>query len=87
MSPQAERFDRWLRCRSPHTTTPVDYLYNLKHFFAWAGNPPTAITLHDVNTYIDHGRRLGNTIATANRLDYFYEDGVQTDLTRDANPL
>jgi hypothetical protein len=55
--------------------------------FAWAGNPPTTITLQDVDACIDHGWRLGNTIATANGLDYFYEDGVQTDLTWEANPL
>jgi RHS repeat-associated protein len=64
---------------------PVDYLHDLKLFFAWAGNPSTAITLHEVDTYIDHGRRLVHAIATVNRLDYFYEDGVPTDLGWDAN--
>jgi hypothetical protein len=40
---------------------------DLKLFFAWAGKPPTAITLHDVDVYIHHCRRLGHAVATVNR--------------------
>jgi RHS repeat-associated protein len=36
MFPQAERFDRWPRHRSPHTVTHVHYTNDLKLFFAWA---------------------------------------------------
>jgi hypothetical protein len=49
MLPQAERFDRWLRRRSPHAATPAHYLNDLKLFLAWAGKAPKAITLHDVD--------------------------------------
>jgi site-specific recombinase XerD len=63
----AHRFEMWLRRRSPHATTPVHYTSDVKLFFAWAGKPPKAITLYDVDAYIDHCRRLGHAVATANR--------------------
>jgi hypothetical protein len=56
MFPHAQHFEKWLRRRSPHATTPIHYLNDLKLFFAWAGKPPKAITLHDVDAYIDHWR-------------------------------
>jgi hypothetical protein len=55
MFPDAERFERWLRRRSPHATTPIHYLNDLKLFFAWAGNAPTAITLRDIDAYVPTG--------------------------------
>jgi len=74
MFPHAQRFDKWLRRRSPHATTPIHYTNDLKLFFAWAGKPPTAITLHDVDAYIptgglcsDHCRQLGHAMTTVNR--------------------
>jgi len=47
MFPHAQHFEKWLRHRSPHAATPVHYTSGLKLFFAWAGKPPTAITLHN----------------------------------------
>jgi site-specific recombinase XerD len=67
MFPHAQRFEKWLRRRSPHAATPIHYLNDLKLFFAWAGKPPTAITLHDVDAYLDHCRRLGHAVTTVNR--------------------
>ena len=74
MFPHAERFERWLRRRSPHAATPIHYLNDLKFFFAWAGKSPAAITLHDIDAYIpigglcsDHCRQNGHAIATVNR--------------------
>jgi site-specific recombinase XerD len=67
MFPHAQRFEKWLRRRSPHPTTPVHYLNDLKLFFAWAGKPPSAITLYDVDAYLDHCRQLGHAMATINR--------------------
>jgi hypothetical protein len=40
MFPHAQRFEKWLRRRNPHTATPVHYTNDLKLFFAWAGKPP-----------------------------------------------
>jgi site-specific recombinase XerD len=67
MFPHAERFGKWLRRRSPHAATPIHYTNDLKLFFAWAGKPPTAITLNDVDAYLGHCRRLGHAVATVNR--------------------
>jgi hypothetical protein len=52
MFPHAERFERWLRRRSLHAATPIHDLNDLKLFFAWAGKPPAAITLHDIDAYV-----------------------------------
>jgi hypothetical protein len=67
MFPQAEGFDRWLRRRSPHAATPVHHGNDSKLFFAWAGKAPKAITVHDVDTYIEYCRQLGHAVATVNR--------------------
>jgi site-specific recombinase XerD len=66
MFPHAARFERWLHRRSPHAATPIHYLNDLKLFFAWAGKSPAAITLHDIDAYIDHCRQLGPAMATIN---------------------
>jgi hypothetical protein len=52
MFPHAARFERWLRRRSPHAATPIHHLNDLKLFFAWAGDPPAASTLHDIDAYV-----------------------------------
>jgi site-specific recombinase XerC len=67
MFPEIERFNKWLRCRSPHTTTHVHYTSDVKLFFAWANQSPSAITCHDVDAYIAHCRGLGHAVATINR--------------------
>lgn len=67
MFPHAERFDRWLRRTSPHATTAVHYLNDLKLFLTWAGKAPQATTLCDVDAYVDHCRQLGHAVATVNR--------------------
>jgi predicted RNA binding protein YcfA (HicA-like mRNA interferase family) len=55
MFPHAERFERWLRRRSPHAATPIHDLNDLKLFFAWAGKPPACITLQDIDAYVPTG--------------------------------
>lgn len=67
MLPEIERFNKWLRRRSPHATTHVHYTNDLELFFAWAGKSPTAVTLHDVDAYIEHCQTLGHAVATVNR--------------------
>jgi len=67
MFPEIERFGKWLRCRSPHATTPVHYTSDVRLFFAWVEKPPDAIALRDVDAYIAHCRDLGHTGATVNR--------------------
>jgi site-specific recombinase XerC len=67
MLPEIQRFDKWLRRRHPHTTTRKHYLNDLKLFFTWADTPPNAITLRDVDRYIEHCHQLGHAVATINR--------------------
>jgi site-specific recombinase XerD len=67
MVPEVQRFGKWLRRRSPHATTQIHYLSDLKLFFAWADKPPQAITLRDVDAYIEYAQAQGHAVATVNR--------------------
>ena len=67
MLPEIAQFGKWLRRKSPQASTHVHYTNDLRLFFAWTGKPPSAITLHDVDAYIEHCRGLGHAMATINR--------------------
>jgi len=67
MLAEIEQFDKWLRRKSPHATTPIHYVSDLKLFFAWANKPPAAITVRDVDEFIEHSQDAGHSIATVNR--------------------
>lgn len=91
MVSDVQRFGKWLRRKNPHATTRVHYLNDLKLFFAWAGKPPNAITLLDVDAYIEHAQGLGHAVATVNRrlaaLRSFYQFlAVESDAAPD-NPV
>ena len=58
MLPQIERFSKWLRRRSPDATTHVHYASDLRLFFAWSGKPPGAVTVPDIDAYIEYCLRL-----------------------------
>jgi site-specific recombinase XerC len=67
MLPEIERFNKWLRRRRPHTSTPLHYTNDLELFFAWANSPPLTITIQHIDAYIEHCQHLGHSIATLNR--------------------
>jgi integrase/recombinase XerC len=67
MLPEIERFGEWLECGNPRASTHVHYTGDLRCFLAWAGKPPSAITLRDVDAYVEHCRGLGHAVATVNR--------------------
>ncbi len=67
MLAEIESFAKWLRRKSPHTTTAVHYTNDLKLFFAWIDKPPNTITLRDVDAFIEHSQQQGHSIATVNR--------------------
>jgi site-specific recombinase XerD len=68
MLPEVLRFHKWLRRRSPHATTSVEYTKDLRLFFDWVGKPPNEITLRDVDAFIEHCQTdLGHAITTVNR--------------------
>ena len=68
MLPELEKFNKWLRRRSPHATTHVEYAKDLRLFFAWVDKPPDQVNLRDVDAYIEHCQTdQGHAIATVNR--------------------
>lgn len=67
MLPEITQFGKWLRRRNPQASTHVHYCNDLKLFFSWADKPPDAITLHDVDRYIDRCQQAGHATATINR--------------------
>ena len=68
MLPDVLEFSKWLRRTSPGAVTFRHYVNDLKLFFAWANKPPAAITLTDVDAYIEHCQQdLGHAVATVNR--------------------
>lgn len=67
MLPEIEQFHKWLRRKQPHTTTALHYTSDLVLFFDWAHKPPDAVTLQDVDRYIDDCQQHGHAIATVNR--------------------
>ena len=67
MLPEIDRFNKWLRRRSPHASTALHYTSDVHLFFAWAKKPPNAITLHEVDAFIEHCQQAGHRIASVNR--------------------
>jgi site-specific recombinase XerD len=67
MLPEIERFNKWLRRRSPHATTHIHYTNDLQLFFTWADKSPSAITLQDIDAYIEHCQGRHHAVATVNR--------------------
>ncbi len=67
MLPEIELFHKWLRRKSPHTSTAVHYTNDLELFFAWAAKPPEHITLREVDAFIEHCQHRGHRSATINR--------------------
>ena len=64
---EISQFAKWLRRKSPHTSTAVHYTNDLELFFAWIDKPPDQITLRDVDAFIEYSQQQGHSIATVNR--------------------
>ena len=67
MITEVQQFNKWLRRRSPQSTTPIHYTNDLHLFFDWADKPLEQITVRDVDRYVAHGQELGHAVATVNR--------------------
>jgi site-specific recombinase XerD len=91
MVSEVTRFNKWLRRKSPHATTHIHYTNDLKLFFAWANKPPDAITVADVDRYIEHCQVCGHAVATVNRrlaaLRSFYQFLDLMEEQAPANPV
>lgn len=53
---EIERFSKWLRRKTQHTTTYRYYTGDLRLFFGWAGKSPSEITVRDVGDYIAYAQ-------------------------------
>lgn len=77
MLPELEAFQKWLRRKSPHSSTPIHYASDLELFLAWAERPPNAITWREVDAFIEHCEAAGHAVASINRrlaaLSSFYD--------------
>jgi site-specific recombinase XerC len=91
MVSEVQQFNKWLRRRSPQSTTPLHYSNDLHLCFAWADKPPDQITVRDVDAYVAHEQELGHTAATVNRrlaaLRSFYVFLALMDEDAPANPV
>jgi len=91
MLSEIEQFQKWLRRKSPHSTTPVHYTSDLVKFFTWLSKPPREVKPQDVDAFIEHCQLAGHAIATINRrlaaLCSFYRFLAMMDDHAPANPV
>jgi site-specific recombinase XerD len=91
MLAEVRSFHKWLRWKSPQTTTAVHYLSDVRLFFHWVDKAPQAVTLHDVDRYIEQCQQRGHAIATVNRrlaaVRSFYHFLAVERETAPANPV
>lgn len=77
MYAEIEQFGKWLRRKSPHASTPIHYVSDLKHFFTWAKIPPEQVSVRKVDAYIEYCQGSGYAATTINRrliaLNTFYQ--------------
>jgi site-specific recombinase XerD len=61
------QFSNWLTCQYPHSSARNHTMSDLALFFSWAEKPPSAISPHDVDLYIQHCLSKGLSPLTINR--------------------
>ena len=67
MHPELTRFESWLTCQYPHSSVRKHYMSDLALFFSYSGKPPSVISFHDVDDYIQHCLAQGLSPLTINR--------------------
>jgi site-specific recombinase XerD len=67
MLPEIERFQKWLRRKAPHASTPKHYGNDLELFFAWLHKLPDEVRVADVDSYIEYSQLEGYALTTINR--------------------
>lgn len=54
MQTELTPFKDWLTCQYPHSSARKHTISDLALFFSWTGKPPSDISPHDVDAYIQH---------------------------------
>lgn len=67
MLAEIAQFNKWLRRKNPHSSTPIHYTNDLSLFFKQVPKPLAEITVVDVDKYIDRCQQAGQASATINR--------------------
>lgn len=67
MYPELTQFQDWLTCQYPHSSVRKHYMSDLALFFSYAGKPPSAISFHEVDEYIQYCLSKGLSPITVNR--------------------
>ena len=74
---EIESFEKYWRRRKPGRSTAIHYVSDATIFFNWAQQPPEAISVHQVDLFIEWQRGLGRAPATIQRrlvaLRMFYD--------------
>ena len=67
MLSEIEQFQKWLRRRAPHSSTPIHYVSDLELFFHSSSKSIADVTMQDVDEFIEQCQKKGHAIATINR--------------------
>lgn len=67
MLSEIEQFQKWLRRRAPHSSTPIHYTSDLELFFNSSSKSVRHVTMQDVDEFIEQSQKKGHAIATINR--------------------
>jgi site-specific recombinase XerD len=91
MLPEIEQFQKWLRRKAPHASTPKHYGNDLELFFTWLHKGKDEVRVVDIDSYIEHCQQVGLALTTINRrlaaLRSFYNFLALESNTAPRNPV
>jgi site-specific recombinase XerD len=61
------QFELYLQRRFPDRRTPIDYVSDIRQFMAVCSKPWRAVTMHDIDAFVDQQRTSGLQLTTVNR--------------------
>lgn len=67
MYPEIVRFQSFLRRKNPHSSTHIHYTSDINIFFKFIQKRPAAISLTDIDAFIEHCHQKGFAFSTINR--------------------
>lgn len=66
-SESIEQFTKWLQRRSPDRRTAKDYVSDVRQFLRFSQKELRAVTMHDIDAFVDQQRNQGLKTTTVNR--------------------